>query len=142
MPGSNSPTTRGPAISGTARVGETLTAYASGITDADGITNAVFTYQWVADDADIAGATGSTYSLVAADEGKAITVRVSFTDDVGNAETRTSVATVAVSAAPKALTTQFLDTPSSHDGQTAFTFELRFSEEVDLRSTLRNIQEK
>ena len=31
--------------------------------------------------------------------------------------------------APTELTAQFLDVPSSHDGQTAFTFELRFSEE-------------
>ena len=38
----------------------------------------------------IAGATGSTYTLVAADEGKEIRVRVSFTDDAGNPETVTS----------------------------------------------------
>ena len=33
-----------------------------------------------------------------------------------------------MSAAPAALTAEFLGTPSSHNGQTAFTFELRFSE--------------
>ena len=41
--------------------------------------------------------------------------------------------------APTALTAQFLDVPSSHDGQTAFTFELRFSEEFPLSyRTLRD----
>ena len=85
-----------------------------------------------ADDADIEDATNSTYTLVDADDGKAIKVRVSFSDDAGYAETLTSAATSAVSAAPTALTAQFLDTPSSHDGQTSFTFELRFSEELHL----------
>ena len=48
-----------------------------------------------------AGATGSTYTLVDADTGKAISVRVSFTDDADNEETLTSVATDAVTAAPE-----------------------------------------
>ena len=131
-PGENSPATGAPTISGTSQVGETLTADTSGIADGDGLDNVSFTYQWVADDADIAGATGSSYTLVAADAGKAIKVRVSFTDDEGNEETLTSAATSAVAAEPTPLTAQFLDTPLSHDGQTAFTFELRFSEEFEL----------
>ena len=121
-----------PTISGTARVGETLTADTSAISDSDGMDNVSFSYQWLADDADIEDATNSTYTLVDADDGKAIKVRVSFSDDAGYAETLTSAATSAVSAAPTALTAQFLDTPSSHDGQTSFTFELRFSEELHL----------
>ena len=96
----NGPATGAPTISGTVQVGETLTADTSGIEDADGLDNAAFTYQWLADDADIAGATGSTYTLVEADEGKAIKVQVSFTDDGGNDETLTSAATDAVTAAP------------------------------------------
>ena len=56
-------------------------------------------YQWLADDTDIAGATGLTYTLVAEDEGKAITVQVSFTDDADNEETLTSEATAAVAGA-------------------------------------------
>ena len=131
-PGENTPATGAPTIGGTAQVGETLTADTPGIADGDGLDNVSFTYQWVADDTDIAGATGSSYTLVAADAGKAIKVRVSFTDDEGNAETLTSAATSAVAAEPTPLTAQFLDTPSSHDGQTAFTFELRFSEEFEL----------
>ncbi len=96
----NSPATGQPTISGTAQVGETLTADTSGIEDADGLDNAAFTYRWLADNAAIAGATGSTHTLADADEGKAITVQVSFTDDAGNDETLTSAATDAVSAAP------------------------------------------
>ena len=97
--GDNSPATGAPTITGTAQVGETLT---SGIKDADGLTNAAFTYQWLADDgttdSDITDATSSTYALVAADEGKTVKVRVSFTDDVDNGETLTSGATDAVAA--------------------------------------------
>ena len=95
----NSPATGAPTISGTAQVGETLTADTSGIADADGLANATFSYQWLADDADINGATGSTYTLTDSDEGKAVKVEVSFTDDAGNHETLTSEATDAAAAA-------------------------------------------
>ena len=122
----NSPATGAPTITGTAQVGETLTASTTGISDSDGLTNATFTYQWLADDADIAGATGSTYTLVAADSGKAIKVQVSFTDDAGNAESLTSAATTAAALPP--LTASAHDVPASHDGSAAFTFELHFSE--------------
>ena len=95
----NSPATGAPTISGTAQVGETLTVDTSGIADTDGLENASFGYQWLADDAEIAGATNSTYTLVDADTGKNIKVRVNFTDDAGNDETLTSEATDAVAAA-------------------------------------------
>ena len=101
----NSPATGAPAISGTAQVGETLTANTSGVVDADGLSNVQYDYQWLADDAAIAGATGSTYTLADTDEGKAITVQVSFTDDAGNDETLTSAATDAVDARPNSLAT-------------------------------------
>ena len=129
----NSAATGAPTIiSGTAQVGETLTAGTSGIADADGLTNATFGYQWLADDAEISAATGSSYTLTSSEQGKAIKVRVTFTDDAGNAESLTSAATAAVAAAPSPpspLTASVHNTPTSHDGQSAFTFELRFSEE-------------
>ena len=96
----NSPATGAPAISGTAQVGETLTADTSGITDADGLTNVSFSYQWLADDADIQDATGSTYTLTDDDVGKAISVRVTFTDNADNDESLTSEATAEVEARP------------------------------------------
>ena len=136
----NNPATGQPAISGTAQVGETLTASTSGIADTDGLDDAVFGYQWLADNSDIAGATDPTYIPKDADEGKTIQVRVSFTDDRGNDETQTSAATAAVAGAPAdPLTASLENTPESHNGTDAFTFELRFSEEVKLSyKTLRD----
>ena len=98
---SNTPTTGAPAITGTPQVGETLTVDISGIADADGLVNATYSYQWLSDDAEIGGATGSTYTLVAADEGQTIMVRVIVTDDAENETTLTSAATEAVEAAPQ-----------------------------------------
>ena len=138
VPSPNRPATGSPTISGTAQMGETLTTDISDVSDEDGLDDSSFRYQWLADDADIPGATGSTYTLAAGDEGKAIRVRVSFTDDAGNEETLTSEPTAVVSAAPTPLTAEFLDTPSSHDGQT-FMFELRVSEEFPL--SYRTLQE-
>ena len=138
-PSSNSAATGAPTISGTARVGESLTASTSDIADADGLANASFTYQWLADDLDISGATGSSYTVVTADAGKVIKVTVSFTDDAGNEEWVTSAATATVTQSP--LTASSHDVPESHDGATAFTFELRFSEEPGggfSATTLRN----
>ena len=126
-PSSNSAATGAPTIGGTARVGESLTASTSDIADADGLANASFTYQWLADDLDISGATGSSYTVVTADAGKVIKVTVSFTDEAGNEESVTSAATAVVTQPP--LTASTHDVPESHDGATAFTFELRFSEE-------------
>ena len=115
----NSPATGQPTISGTAQVGETLTADTSGISDVDGLDNVTFSYQWLADDADIAGATASTYSLGATDEGKTIKVEVSFTDDAGNDETLSSTATAAVEAPePPAKPTGLSTVSISHDAVT------------------------
>ena len=64
---------------------------------------------------------------------------MSFEDDAGNEETLTSAATAEVVAAPSPLTARFEGKPSSHDGQTAFTFELHFSEEFGVSyATLRD----
>ena len=83
-------------ITGEPVVGETLNADTSGITDADGMDGAVFTYRWLADDVALEHATGSGYSVTEADVGKTLAVRVTFTDDAGNDETVTSEATEAV----------------------------------------------
>ena len=88
-----------PAIGGTPQVDETLTASTTSISDADGLDNASYSFQWLADDAAINGATDATYTLTSSEEGTAIKVRVSFIDDRGNAESMTSAATGAVQAA-------------------------------------------
>ena len=129
-PPPNTPATGAPTITGAAQVGETLTADTTGISDDDGLYNATFAYQWLADDAEINSATASSYTLADEDAGKAIRVRVSFTDDADNDEQLTSAVTGAVTAAivKPPLTASAHDVPSSHNGQDAFIFELRFSE--------------
>ena len=112
---SNRPATGAPAIRGSAQVGETITVDTASIADQDGLSNAIFAYQWMADDSDIAGATSSTYTLADADAGKAIKVRVSFIDDAGNDETLTSAATGAVEAPDPPAKPTGLSATVSHD---------------------------
>ena len=138
----NAPATGAPGIDGSPRTGETLTATTSSIEDDDGIAKAVFAYQWIrrdldtATDTDIEGATDTTYTVTTADQGKALKVEVTFTDDAGNAESVTSASTAAVKLP---LTAAVHDAPESHDGQSVFTFEVRFSEESTLSyKTLRD----
>lgn len=86
-----------PTISGTAAVGQTLTASATGISDADGL--GTFSYQWQAS-ADgssgwaniAANATASTYTVALAEAGKYVRVAVSYTDGGSTAETVSSAA--------------------------------------------------
>ena len=101
----NTPATGNPFIIGmpTPQVGQSLSASVGNINDADGTTNIVVSYQWIrvdgATETDITGATTNTYTPVAGDVGKQLKVRASFTDDLGNPESRTSSATLAVQAA-------------------------------------------
>ena len=121
-----------PAIDGTPQVDQTLTADTSPIDDEDGLTNVSYRYQWLAGGTDISGATGSSYTLTASEQGKTVQVRVTFTDDRNNAETLTSVATDAVAAKPVSLTATFSNMPTSHSGSREFTFDLAFSENLEL----------
>ena len=107
----NNPPTGQPKITGTARVGQTLTAVTTDIQDADGLGD--FAYQWKADGTNIAGAMDSSYTLTNNEVGKRITVTVSFSDGIGTEETVTSQPTAAVTDAgtppppPPALTVAF-----------------------------------
>ena len=83
---------------GTFLVGATLDAVTYGISDPDGLTNVTYSYQWLADDVEIDGATGSSYTLQVSDAGKRIKLRVTFTDDANNEESLTSAASPAVAA--------------------------------------------
>ena len=93
----NNAATGAPTISGTAQVGQTLTADTSGIADADGLSKVSYSYQWLSSrDTVIEGATSSTFTLQASHKDKVIKVRVTFTDDAGNEESVTSDGTSAV----------------------------------------------
>ena len=116
----NVPAIGGPTIVGTAQIGETLTADLSGITDADGLVNAEFSFQWVrshygSNFSDIPGATNSTHILDTGDLRKTMSVRVSFSDDRGNRETLTSPRTVKV---------QIVACTASDDAPTATMVEI------------------
>ena len=87
----NDPATGAPAISGTAGVGETLTATTSSITDLDGLPSS-FTHQWkrfAADgttfEANI-GIDSDTYTLTESELDARVKVEVSFADNGGNIE--------------------------------------------------------
>ena len=95
----NSPATGAPSISGTVRVNQVLRAHTSGIVDPDGIAGASFAYQWTAGGRAIDGADGSSFTLTPDERGRAIAVRVTFTDDVGYPESRTSSSTMTVQPA-------------------------------------------
>ena len=125
-----------PAIAGTARVGQTLTASAGGIADDDGLANATFAWQWIANDgtadADIAGATGTSYTLTATEVGKTVKVRVAFTDDGGTEETLVSGATAAVEAALPVVSVGAAASPVTEGAAAVFTL----SRTGDMASTL------
>lgn len=80
-----------PTISGTVQVGKALTA-APGTWS----PTAILSYQWLRDGVAISGATGSTYTVVAADGAKKLSVRVSAARTGWTTTTRTSVQTAAV----------------------------------------------
>ena len=96
----NSPATGGPGIIGSLLAGETLTATTENIEDEDGLTGAVFAYQWLRSDTDIEGEISSTYTMTDDDAGKAIQVRVTFSDDAGNEESLTSYARLSAPPPP------------------------------------------
>ena len=60
----NNPAAGAPSISGTARVGQTLSAATSGITDANGLNDVAYSFQWIhGDGGSIPGGAGPTYEV-------------------------------------------------------------------------------
>ena len=154
----NSAATGAPTITGTAQVGQTLTASPTGISDADGLSNVSYIYQWTADDgtgdSDISDATDSTYTLVDEDAGKTIKVEVSFTDDAENAESLTSAATAAVAATvpgvPGGLVVTVNDTgkldlswnaPDNDGGSAIAGYKVQWKEAADSWDTPADVSE-
>ncbi len=86
----NDAPTGAPVVTGTPTEDQTLTADTTTIADADGL--GAFSYQWQRNGVNIAGATGSTYTLGDADVGTNIRVVVSYTDGNGTAESLSSAA--------------------------------------------------
>ena len=120
--------TGAPAITGTAQVGRKLTASPGTIADGDGLTGASYTYTWIrvdgATETEITGTTGNGYTPVAADQGKTLKVRASFTDDEGFDEQRESAATATVATAPTTPTFGIADASAAEGESITFTVTL------------------
>ena len=121
----NAEPTGAPTIGGRSRVGEVLEASVEGIEDADGLDGVTFAWQWLSNDgtADtpIEGATEATYTVAAADVGKTLTVRVTFTDERGTEETLTSAPSAAVTPALPAVSIAAVSSPVTEGADAAFT---------------------
>ena len=108
--------TGAPSISGTVAVGQVLTAGTDDIADADGITNATYSYQWfrVTDGEEVIPrrSVDATYTVRLADVGSTLKVEVLFRDDEGNTEVLSSAATGVVPT-PSAIDTITVDTNPS-----------------------------
>ena len=102
-------------ISGTASRDQVLTASHS-LADADGL--GTISYQWKAGGVNIAGATGSSYTLTQAEVGKTITVTASYTDLLNTPESVDSAATTTVTALNNAPTGAVTFTGTATQGQT------------------------
>ena len=89
-----------PAIASSGSTGDTLTVTAG---TWHAIPAATLSYQWQRDGVDISGETGTTYTLVGADEGTTITVVETATNTEGSA-TATSNGCSASAAAPAGIT--------------------------------------
>ncbi len=80
-------------IIGNAIQNETL-SIENTLKDADGL--GAFSYSWLNNGKAISGATASTYTLLESDVGKAISVKVSYTDGLKKLESETSIATTLI----------------------------------------------
>ena len=120
----NNDATGAPAVTGTAQVGQTLTAGKGDIADPD-VLPATFpddyAFQWVRVDADgtsnatdITNATANAYTLTADDVGKRVRVRVSFFDVLGGDEEILGALSGEVVSAPPAVSASLV----SNLGQT------------------------
>lgn len=80
-----------PAITGTTTVGQTLTT-----TNGTWSNSPTYAREWLRDGSPISGATGTTYVLVAGDQGKKISVRVRASTAAGYVETAVSAQTATI----------------------------------------------
>ncbi|WP_194790361.1 peroxidase family protein [Pseudomonas sp. UFMG81] len=96
----NSAPSAGPTVTGLAAQNQVLTANLATLVDADGLSNPQFSLQWQSNIGvgwvNIAGATGSTFTLGQAQVGQQIRLLVNYVDDFGVAESAASDPTLPV----------------------------------------------
>ena len=138
----NDPATGKPTVSGTAEVGDTLTASTSAIVDIDGLPG-TFAYRWVrvdsATETVISGATQGGYVLTSADQGMQVKVEASFTDRGGTRESMTSDATATVVASTKPTAAHGTVTTDEDTNYTFQTSDFGFSG-VNAGDTLASVK--
>lgn len=88
LPAPNNPATGSVDITGSTEFGNTLTAVPTGVSDADGLSGVVYFYEWFVDGVSqgAPSTTSNTFTTTISDVGKAVTVDVTFTDDLGFGE--------------------------------------------------------
>jgi hypothetical protein len=91
-----------PVVSGTPAVGQTLSCANGSWT---GVAPLTYAEQWLHSGSAIAGATGSTYVIQAADEGHGLACEVTATNEFGKVSATSNTLTVAPPSAPSATTT-------------------------------------
>ena len=151
----NRDATGAPTISGTPQVRETLTADTADIADEDGLTNVAYGYQWIAGGSDINGATSSTYTLTASEQGKTIKVKVTFTDDADNEEALTSADTDTVAATKPGVPGHlnvfphdaealdvYWEAPASDGGSDITGYKVQWKESADSWDTPADVSEE
>ena len=96
-----------PLVHGERRVGKTLTADITGITDPEGLSDPRFTYSWIrgdgVDEESIAGEESETYTLKDDDAGQRIKTLVTFLDNEEGRETAVGPATSIITPDPRVL---------------------------------------
>ena len=100
-----------PLIHGERRVGETLTADITGITDPEGLSDPRFTYSWIrgdgVDEESITSEESDTYTLTDDDAGERIKILVTFYDDDEEQETAVGPATSVIVTTSRTLVSNF-----------------------------------
>ena len=96
-----------PLVHGERRVGKTLTADITGITDPEGLSDPRFTYSWIrgdgVDEESITGEESETYTLKDNDVGQRIKTLVTFLDNEERRETAVGPATSIITPDPRVL---------------------------------------
>ncbi|MGG5823887.1 tandem-95 repeat protein [Falsiroseomonas sp. HW251] len=123
-----------PVITGTVKVGETLTVGTAGLADADGLGS--MTYTWQVQDGALwtTIGTGATHTIGSDEIGKALRVVAAYVDGGGTQESSASVATALVQSGLR-MTDAVVWSGAQYSGQT-FSAQLRGEEAIGAVSFL------
>ncbi len=81
----------------------------------------------------------TTLTAAVADQEQEEAETVTITASHGGTQIGSATVTIAASAAAPPLTAEFVGLPATHDGETAFAFDLRFSEEIEIMNRIEDL---